>query len=124
MMKRTTIISVVALMLFACSDDKREYLVRMRNTGSRDIDNARVSYGKFTSDAGILIPRADDTELAVREPLPTSAVVEWTDADGARHREVVKVALPQRFKGVLVFEIDGSNRARAVTESPPPHIRP
>lgn len=120
MMKR--ILILVAVVLVACFEGEG-YSVKMLNTGSRDIDDAQVSYGRFVDNMGVLIPNAEKVYLSVREPLPRTAVVEWRDADGARHQETVTV-LFARFQGVLVFEIDGQNHVHVRTESPPPHITP
>jgi hypothetical protein len=94
----------------------------VRNIGTRQIDETRVSYGKFTSDVGVVVANAADTHLQVREPLPQTALVEWTDADGRSHRETVEVSFPHGFKGVLVFDIDDSNHVHVLTEPPPQHI--
>ena len=115
---------IIGIALFACFSGERGYSVRLRNTGPRQIDAARVRYGNFASDVGLLIAHAADTHLDVRESLPKSALVEWRDADGTYHREMVHVAIPQGFKGVLVFEIDGTNQVHVLTEPPPRRIVP
>ena len=122
MMKAIWITWLIALS--ACYPNDLGYAVRMRNTGPREITDASVTYGDFKFDAGILIRDGDHENLEVHEPTPKSAVVEWRDADGRQHTETVKVSLPQRFKGVLVFEIDAANNVRVVMESRPQHITP
>ena len=123
-MRTTKAIAFLGIAVFACFSDERGYSIRLKNTGVRQIEGVRVQYGKFASDVGVLIANAADTQLDVREPLPRSAIIEWTDADSRRHREVVNVSLRRAFKGVLVFEIDGANHVHVTTESPPRHIVP
>ena len=99
-----------------------EYSLRVRNIGQREIDNVEVTYEGHRSAPGVLMPGAQDTELAVPHPLPKRATVRWRDADLKEHREAVDVTFAQTFKGVLVFEIDELNRVKVRTESPPRHI--
>lgn len=123
-MKHWVLAVIAGLLVLGSCDDAQQYAVRMRNIGSSEVENARVSYGQFVFAAGILISAGDHEQIDVREPLPHTAVVEWTDSFGVRHRQVVNISFPQGFKGVLVFEIDGANRARALTEPASPRIDP
>src|SRR5438552_9860661 len=108
---------VVALLAMACEGAHHDVVVR--NTGSRDITDARVEYSDAAFTAGVVVPRSDAKVLALPRRIPKEATVSWTDAHGARHREKVLVNFPEGFKGVLVFEIDDANRLRVLTEALP-----
>ena len=95
------------------------YQVWIRNTSTQEIHNVRVSYGRFLFDQPIIMAGVEGSYLDVQEPLPAKALVEWRDASGKAHRDVVRVMPHSEFKGVLIFEIDRQNRVKVRTESPP-----
>ena len=111
------------ILLFAFHGCERPlgYHVTVRNTGHHDVNDVRVAYGNFSDAPGVLPPGIDKTHLDVHEPVPAEAVVEWRDAEGTSHREVVKVMPRSAFKGVLIFEIDGTNDVQVRTEARPRH---
>lgn len=100
------------------------YSVKMRYVGRGVIHDARVSYGSFTFNAGVLIPNGAHEYLEVCEPVPQIAIVEWTDASGNRERSGVRVVTGKRFHGVLVIEVGDRNMARAIVEQPPSTMPP
>ena len=111
-------VAILVILAVRC-EPSLGYEVVVRNTGNRDVDNVRVSYGRFVDEPGVIPPRIHSGHLDVQEPLPVEAVVEWRDADGETHRQVVRVMPRSDFRGVLVFEIDAEDRVKVSTETPP-----
>jgi hypothetical protein len=106
------------LVMFSCAE-KPMYSVKMINKGTRDVREARVRYGRFVSDEGLLVPNLPKEELGVSEPLPDRLVVEWKDDKDEFHQVFMQSAKRESFNGVLVIEIDGTNQVRVHTEPRP-----
>lgn len=116
----TVVGTVTVLLVFAVGcDAPLGYEVVVRNTGSRDVDAVRLSFGKFVDEPGVLSAGSHSGHMDVREPLPTEAVVEWRDMNGGAHRAVLKVMPRSEFRGVLVFEINDQEHVAVMTEVPP-----
>lgn len=122
---RTLVVRLAMAMFLMVATQRCErplgYQVRIANTGTSEIHDVRVTYGRFVDQLLQLAPGIDSTYLDVQEPLPSEAAVEWRDSSGNPHREVVKVMPQSEFRGVLIFEIDRENRVRVRTEAPPRH---
>jgi hypothetical protein len=85
--------------------------VVLRNVGSEEIRDARVTMGGFRSGETHLSPGAWEMKGNAPGPIPETATVQWRMPDGTLRTAEVPVArkLTRRFSGDICFEINGSN---------------
>lgn len=116
--------SSIALMLIAltCTSMNSRFGVRIYNSGSADIRDARVSYAGFSFLAGVVPPRVFKRHGSVAGTPPETADVEWRTADGViHHREVrVRSLIPDRFDGDIQFDIGEGEEVRISQAHLPP----
>lgn len=91
-----------------------QYGVSIQNVAHAEIDHSNVSYEVFSFSGGVLPPGIWAYHGLVQFPIPDTATVAWTTADGVQHRKDVDLkSVPKDFSGEIRFEIDDRNNVKA-----------
>jgi hypothetical protein len=119
---KTFIIGMIMLtMLVEGCAKKATYHLVVKNDGTKELNNATLSYDKFEHNFGILIPKADKGYMFAGDlhPLPNKAKITWQTPDKKWHKQEVKVksVVPKNYKDIdIYFNIDDNNKVTVTFE--------
>ena len=110
-----------ALLIISCSKTI-DYNWVIYNSGKTKINNAHISYNKFKSVGGIVIPDSTKTHMINNRKIPEMVSIKWISKSGKEYIKNLKLTekIPTNIKSgsSLVFEINNKNEVKFYVKPP------